>query len=85
MIVGSVIGFKKMRKNFVDEWKDGRSFGHYLNREHVVVAWVLIQSANVRYIQVSVKSKQNKFRSDILENHFCALPSVSSKNMRVLE
>ena len=47
------------------------------------VKWAPIQSANVRYIQVSVKNKQNTFRSDILENHFYALPSVSPKKLRV--
>lgn len=68
-----------MHKTFVDEWEKGRSFYHYVNREHVIVERVPIQSANVRYIQVSVKNKQNTFRSDILENHFGALPSVSVK------
>ena len=79
IIVGSVIGFKKIHKNFVEEWEKGRSFEHYVNREHVVVEWVPIQSANVRYKQVSVKNRIRKFEYDIIENHFCALPSVSPK------
>ena len=49
-IVCSVVGFKKMHKNFVDEWEKGRGFVHNVSREHMVVEWVTIQSANVRYI-----------------------------------
>ena len=48
----------------------GKEREHYVNREHVVVERVPIQSANVRYIQVSVKNKQNKFRSDILDPRY---------------
>ena len=62
-----------------------RTKDEYMDKEHVTVEWIPIQSANVKYIQIFTNNRTRKFEPEILNNHFVSLPTTSPSNMHLVK
>ena len=66
-----VIDFEGVYVDSIKAWRTGVKFKSYINRETAYVDWILFQSENVRFVQISTKNRASDFRDDLfVETHF---------------
>ena len=86
LIISAVVGIKSVGLDVIKAWKMGTEFNSYRKREMLYVDWQPIQSANVKFIQVSPKNRTSHQKDKYAtEPNFVSIQATQSKYLHVVK